>query len=206
MNTKISGIYKNTKISGIYKIINKINGKYYIGSSDNILGTNGRWKEHINGLNANRHENSYLQRAWNKYGASNFNFQIVKRIPKPELLIVEQKYLDKIKNNRRQLCYNLTFIARGGAWNKGIKHTEEEKRKISEKLKGRISPMKGKKRPLEKSSNFDHTIYIFKNIKTKETFVGKRYYFCKKFGFCRAAINNLIQKRSKTSYGWIIYQ
>lgn len=27
-----------TKISGIYKIINKINGKYYVGSSDNILG------------------------------------------------------------------------------------------------------------------------------------------------------------------------
>jgi group I intron endonuclease len=190
----------NTKISGIYKITNKINDKYYIGSSDNILGTNGRWCEHINGLKANRHENSYLQRSWNKYGSSNFHFTIIEQVPKPNLLIIEQKYLDKAKEDGKQKCYNLSFIASGG-WNKGFKHKDSTKRKISEKLKGRISPNKGKKHP---NQNFDQKIYTFKNIQTQEIFTGKRYDFCKKFGFCRAAINNLIQKRSKTSYGWII--
>ena len=44
--------WKDTgKVSGIYKIINKVNGKYYVGSSNDILGAGGRWKEHINGLN-----------------------------------------------------------------------------------------------------------------------------------------------------------
>jgi hypothetical protein len=44
------------KISGIYKIINKINNKYYVGSS--------------------KHINPHLQNAWNKYGQNNFDFVI----------------------------------------------------------------------------------------------------------------------------------
>ena len=66
------------KISGIYKIINKINGKYYVGSSVNIKDyPNNRWSRHIADLNANRHHNDYLQRAWNKYGQDAFEFIII---------------------------------------------------------------------------------------------------------------------------------
>ena len=124
-------------------------------------------------------------------------------------MIVEQKYLDEVKDNRRNLCYNLTFVTKGGVWNKGIKHTEEEKKKISEKLKGRIFSKETILRMSLsgtgcKNNNFDHTIYTFKNLNTNEIFTGKRYDFCKKFGYCRAEINNLIQKQTKTSYGWIV--
>ena len=51
-----------TKVSGIYKIINKSNGKYYVGSSVNMCG-NGkgtRWKRHVWDLSQNRHGNDYL--------------------------------------------------------------------------------------------------------------------------------------------------
>jgi len=61
------------KKSGIYKIINKVNGKYYIGSSNDIKG---RWSEHKNDLKANRHDNDYLQKSWNKYGEENFEFEV----------------------------------------------------------------------------------------------------------------------------------
>ena len=125
------------KISGIYKIINKLNGKYYIGRSDNIIGTTGRWLEHINALNANRHNNDYLQNAWNKYGKDNFEFVIVEEVPIEKLVETEQKYLDLIKPNRRKLCYNLSLSANGGG-HLGCKHTEQTKRHLSEKLKGRI--------------------------------------------------------------------
>ena len=128
---------KKSSVSGIYKIVNKINGKYYLGSSDNILGTAGRWKEHINGLNAGRHENSYLQRAWNKYGECSFEFIIIKKVPKSKLFLVEQKYLDKIKSDRRNLCYNLSFVAVGGGF-AGHKHSEKSRKKTSEKLIGRF--------------------------------------------------------------------
>ena len=48
---------------GIYKIINKVNGKYYVGSSLNI---NKRWSVHKSALSKNKHHNDHLQNAWNK--------------------------------------------------------------------------------------------------------------------------------------------
>ena len=57
------------KISGIYKIVNKVNGKYYVGSSNDVLKT--RFYEHKRLLTKNKHFNVKLQNAWNKYGESN---------------------------------------------------------------------------------------------------------------------------------------
>ena len=66
-----------TKISGIYKIVNKVNGKYYIGSSANIYGIpHGRWYQHKMHLRGNWHYNNHLQSAWKKYGESSFDFVI----------------------------------------------------------------------------------------------------------------------------------
>lgn len=42
---------------GIYKITNTINGKVYIGKSENIRH---RWKQHICELNKNEHGNAYM--------------------------------------------------------------------------------------------------------------------------------------------------
>jgi group I intron endonuclease len=194
------------KISGIYKIINKINGKYYVGRSDNILGTSGRWKEHINRLNSNKHDNSYLQNAWNKYGSDKFDFVIVEKIDDSQkLLETEQKHLDAIKNDRRNLCYNLSFSANGGGFI-GHKHLEESKKKTSEKLKGRPSPNKGPNLKLkgDKNPKYDHMVYVFKNIKTNKSFVGSRYDFCKKFNLERTGINKLATGLRKSSNNWII--
>ena len=60
-------------ISGIYKITNNVNGKFYIGSSQNI---SRRWYDHKRELRIQKHHNKYLQRAWNKYGEENFSFEI----------------------------------------------------------------------------------------------------------------------------------
>ena len=53
--------------SGIYKILNKINGKFYIGSAVNFKR---RFARHKRLLNINCHPNEYLQNAWNKYWES----------------------------------------------------------------------------------------------------------------------------------------
>ena len=55
--------------SGIYKILNKSNGKCYIGSSCNL---NKRKYQHFNSLMKNKHYNLYLQKSFNKYGKDNF--------------------------------------------------------------------------------------------------------------------------------------
>jgi len=99
-----------TKISGIYKIVNKIDGKYYVGSSKHIQGRRGRWNRHEQMLRRNRHSNAHLQNSWNKYGSESFEFIIVEQVPVGKLLIVEQKYLDIAKSEPNR-CYNLSFIA-----------------------------------------------------------------------------------------------
>ena len=77
------------KICGIYKITNLINGKVYIGSSNNIYK---RWNnEHKYLLNINKHFNDHLQSSWNKYGKKNFKFEIEEPCLE-ELLIVREDY------------------------------------------------------------------------------------------------------------------
>lgn len=141
--------------SGIYKIVNKINGKYYVGSSKFF---ENRWKKHRKMLRRNVHENPHLQSAWNKYGKDVFEFMKIEFVKVEVLLEIEQKYLD-IANTEQDKCYNMNFVAslppswkgrkrspetiqrmrdcKMGDKNPmfGKKHSEEHKRKISEKIK-----------------------------------------------------------------------
>ena len=82
------------EISYIYKILNNVNGKFYIGSTNNF---NNRKITHLTKLNKGKHENKYLQRAWNKYGEDNFEFIILEIVPYEDQFNIEQKYLDKLK-------------------------------------------------------------------------------------------------------------
>ena len=81
------------KICGVYKITNLVNGKFYIGSSNNI---EFRWKQHKDKLNEDKHGNTYLQNAWNQYGEENFKFEIIEECS-PELQFErEQFYLNTL--------------------------------------------------------------------------------------------------------------
>ena len=90
-------------VSGIYKIINKVNGKYYVGNSKNIYK---RWIKHKSLLRHNKHINDYLQNAFNAYGESNFEFIIVEKCLIENLKKLEQKYLDIAKSTQND-NYNL---------------------------------------------------------------------------------------------------
>lgn len=116
--------------SGIYMILNLINNKYYIGSSHNLYK---RWHTHKSTLKHNKHDNSYLQKAWNKYGELNFKFFVLEYTN--ELLIREQYWIDKLLCINRKLSYNLRKLANT---NLGIKFSEETKAKISASNKGRV--------------------------------------------------------------------
>lgn len=71
------------KRSGIYTITNLVNGKMYLGQTTNLIE---RWKKgHLVTLRRKAHSNTYLQRAWNKYGESNFIWE--------ELEECDEKYL-----------------------------------------------------------------------------------------------------------------
>ena len=112
------------KTSGIYQIINKVNGKSYIGSSVRL---NKRWKRHLTDLKCNVHHSLALQRAFHKYGYNNFEFIILENCEEDKLLEREQYYLDSLKPE-----YNICRIA-GNCL--GITHSEETKQKQKESNK-----------------------------------------------------------------------
>lgn len=116
--------------TGIYKITNKINNKFYYGSTMNNFST--RWRGHKTKLNKNTHHNIHLQAAWNKYGASAFEFSIILKCMPDECLIHEQRYLDLYWDNGLN-CYNRSPTAKNTF---GVKKTSEAREKIRNRMLG----------------------------------------------------------------------
>ena len=78
---------------GIYKIINKINGKCYIGQSTQI---EKRWSKHKN-TSHNQTSKAYdypLYRAFRKYGIENFSFKILEECSNLELNEKEKYWIN----------------------------------------------------------------------------------------------------------------
>lgn len=111
------------KISGIYCIENIDNEKMYIGSSKDIYK---RWYEHKRRLNKQIHENSYLQRTWNKNSGS-FIFKILEIVPdKNDLITREQWWLDILETYKNDKGYN---VRKDADSNLGVKWTEKQRKK-----------------------------------------------------------------------------
>ena len=139
---------KTLKMAGVYKIVNHFDGKVYYGSAANTFQK--RLKDHRNMLNNGTHDNTHLQRAYHKYGVSNFEFMIAEIVCRPnectdeefDLIVLahEQKYLDEHWDNCRR-CYNICRIANNCS---GRKDSEETRKRKSESRKGNKNPFYGK--------------------------------------------------------------
>jgi len=116
------------RIIGIYSITNIVNGKRIIGQSDHIYR---RWKSHISYLRRNAHPNPILQRSWNKHGENNFKLDILFLCSIQDLNSAEIKFIDVCRTENREFGYNLIP---GGT--KPPPKTEEQKKKMSESMKG----------------------------------------------------------------------
>lgn len=90
--------------SCIYQILNILNGKFYIGHTQDY---EVRWFEHERCLRKNRHENYHLQQAWNKYGASTFEFIIIELVEKEDMLVREQFWIDSLDACDKNIGYNI---------------------------------------------------------------------------------------------------
>ena len=138
----------------IYKIINLMNGKFYVGSTTN---QKVRFRQHRKLLRGNRHHCKHLQAAWNKYGEDKFDFARVEIIPDAEsLCAAENVWL--LAHVGKDYCYNAGRSAeapmrgRVGALHPsfGVAVPAEQKEAISKTLKafyateGTVHPNAGK--------------------------------------------------------------
>lgn len=89
---------------GIYQIINKLDGKVYVGSAK---GFKQRYTQHINSLRKGTHHNKHLQGAFNRDGSDSFEFHVLEVVngEQADRLLAEQKHLDSYQENW-EVCYN----------------------------------------------------------------------------------------------------
>lgn len=132
--------------SGIYEILNTVNGKRYVGQTSNL---SKRWGEHRSALKRGRHENSRLQRSWDKYGENAFEFVVLIYCSIEDLTHQEQYFFDVARPE-----YNLAPAA-GTCL--GVKHSDKARANMSaahigkkqdpDVVEKRAAAARGKKRP-----------------------------------------------------------
>jgi group I intron endonuclease len=148
-------------ISGIYGIKNTLNNKVYVGSTKNF---EKRKKQHFIALRKNNHWNIKLQRAYNKYTETVFEFFLLEFIPYEKDLIVqaEDRWIKTL--NSKKEGYNIADASFGDQLSnhpnrkeiikkisKGLKKTfsamSQEQRSDRFSKPGSLNPMYGKKQP-----------------------------------------------------------
>lgn len=139
----------NMKVSGIYRIVHAETGNFYVGSSVQVAT---RMSQHLSHLRRSLHKNAHLQAAFSLYGESAFSFDVVEECEPAVLLEREQHFIDALKPhfNICKVAGNtlgvkhtpsskakMSIANRGNSRMLGKTHSEETRRKISQKATGR---------------------------------------------------------------------
>ena len=126
---------------GIYKITNTINGKCYIGKSENL---GKRIKYHICSLKNGNNKNTHMQNAYDHYGTGTFELEILEELSNTDDINEREKYWIKFYNsNNPEYGYNKTEGGDGGNSYQNVlsqEQIEELKRKASTRILGENNP------------------------------------------------------------------
>jgi group I intron endonuclease len=121
-------------IYSIYKIVNRVNGKQYIGYTSKIPAQ--RWNEHIYTSHDPQNPNHrYIHKAIRKYGPDALTFEVIYQSKeRRHTHKVMEPFFIKEYDTFGPNGYNLT---EGGDGKNGYKLSEDTKKKISNSLKGK---------------------------------------------------------------------
>ena len=131
---QLRDINSDFRFSGIYKWENTVNGKVYIGQSQDIFT---RFKDYKKGK-----FNVHMANAIEKYGMDAFNIEIVEKDVHLEKLDErEQFWMDFYQSYNRDFGYNI--LPSAGSF-RGFRHSEETKLRMSLNALGRTGLMLGR--------------------------------------------------------------
>lgn len=117
---------ENRGKSGVYRWTNKINGKWYVGSSVNL---SKRFSVYFNKAYMDKNkDNMAINRALLKYGYSNFRLEILEYTTAEMAIKLEQHYLDLFNELPASLSYNIFTIAGSRLGYKVLDATKEKLR------------------------------------------------------------------------------
>lgn len=143
--------------SGIYKI--QISDYFYIGQS---IDLHGRKSDHLSTLNKGTHRNIHMQRVYNKHKDFKFNTIIpcqVEDLDYWEQCLLDH-YFEEGDKHFMNICKDVTSPTRGlklseehkrkiSLGKKGTSLSSDHKKKLSLLLKGKNHPMYGKRHSIE---------------------------------------------------------
>lgn len=120
----------------VYLITNKVNGKKYVGKTNN---PRARWRAHCGTATRGGPAVKIVHKAIAKYGVENFSFEVIGEYA------TEQESLDAemvaiVAHNSRAHGYNMTD---GGDGVSGLIYTEEVRARMSASHMGKVSGRKG---------------------------------------------------------------
>jgi group I intron endonuclease len=137
------------KIYGIvYKAVNLCYNKSYVGKTTQPL--NERKLAHKrNTKRIDKFKKISFYNAIRKYGFENFRWEVLKECDSKEMLGLMETFMIMVHHSHwTENGYNMTWGGDGGEkgnhFNKGIKHTDEWKKLMSEKFSGAGHPLFGK--------------------------------------------------------------
>lgn len=138
-------------VPGVYALVNKITGKYYIGSSINLYN---RLRDYYSPWYISANPNLLISKAIVKYGFIHFNILILDTCTTDDVTAREQFFLDEYKPE-----YNILKFAYRPT---GFKHTAETKAKMRESNKYRID-LQGY--PVKVTDTITGDVAIYKSIR-----------------------------------------
>ncbi len=117
---------KGVKTCGVYKLTNIINGKYYIGQSNNCYY---RIYTHFKKLSSDKHHNPDLQSDFNEFGRFNFKTQVIEKCNESELNEREVHWLNHFKSITNIEPYNKSNAV----------HNRKRKIVVSDEIKQKLA-------------------------------------------------------------------
>lgn len=175
----------------IYRIINIVNGNFYIGKTTKTLEK--RFKQHC--LNS-KNNKTYFQKAMKKYGFENFKYEILEDVDFNDNIDEREKHWIKTLNPH----YNMTEGGEGGDTSKSpnfiesIKNRKSTKNMTYEEIYGNdlASELKKSRSLSNKTRDYSSFTYSIKG-KTRSDFFGEEQ--AKK-----------IEEKRKKSYSIVVQQ